>query len=402
MTLFVAFAALLVLGALAFVLPPLLRTRDPAASRRDAANAEIYRAELAELAAERERGALADQEYARAVRELESRIVTEAAQAERETRAGRRPVAALAIAVLLPLAAALGYATFGTPVALDPEVREARAPSRDHIEGLIERLWERMHRHPEDADGWALLGRSLAALGDHARAAQAFAEGVRRAPEDASLLADYADALALSRGRRLEGEPLALARRALELDPDHPKALALAGAAEHQAGDYAAAVRHWERLLSLIPADSDFARELRPTLAEARRLAGAAAQDKAAAPKAGAAGALTGIVSLDPKLAAQVAPEDTVFVVARPADGGRMPLAVARTTVAQLPYRFRLDDSMAMAGGAKLSAQAKVVVAARVSRSGNAMPQKGDIEGVSAPVAPGANDVRVVMARVIE
>lgn len=402
MTLFVALASLLVLGALAFVLPPLLRTRGPAASRREAANAEIYRAELAELAAERERGALAEDEYARAVRELESRIVAEAAQAEREARAGRRPVAALAIAVLLPLAAALGYAWLGTPVALDPEVREASAPSREHVEGLVERLWERMHRHPEDADGWALLGRALAALGDYERATQAFAEGVRRAPQDASLLADYADALALARGRRLEGEPLSLARRALELDPNHPKALALAGAGEYQAGNHAAAVRHWERLLSVIPAESDFARELRASLDEARRLAGAPAEGKAAAPKAAAAGALTGVVSLDPKLAAQVAPDDTVFVIARPADGGRMPLAVARTTVAQLPYRFRLDDSMAMAGGAKLSAQPKVVVAARVSRSGNAMPQKGDIEGVSAPVAPGASDVRVVMARVIE
>lgn len=402
MTLFVAFAALLALGALAFVLPPLLRTRDPAASRREAANAAIYRAELAELAAERERGALADEEYARAVRELQSRIVTEAVQAEREARAGRRPVTAFAIAVLLPLAAALGYAWLGTPLALDPEVREAKMPSRDNLAGLVERLRERMQRQPEDADGWALLGRSLVALGDYERASQAFAEGVRRAPADASLLADYADALALARGRRLQGEPLALARRALELDPDHPKALALAGAGEYQAGNPAAAVRYWERLLSLIPADSDFARELRASLDEARRLAGAPTPGETASPKAVAAGALAGIVSLDPKLAGRVAPDDTVFVIARPAEGGRMPLAVARTTVAQLPYRFRLDDSMAMAGGAKLSAQAKVVVAARVSRSGNAMPQKGDIEGVSAPVAPGASDVRVVMARVIE
>jgi cytochrome c-type biogenesis protein CcmH len=401
-TLFVAFAALLALGALAFVLPPLLRTRDPAASRREAANAAIYRAELAELAAERERGALADEEYARAVRELQSRIVTEAVQAEREARAGRRPVTAFAIAVLLPLAAALGYAWLGTPLALDPEVREAKMPSRDNLAGLVERLRERMQRQPEDADGWALLGRSLVALGDYERASQAFAEGVRRAPADASLLADYADALALARGRRLQGEPLALARRALELDPDHPKALALAGAGEYQAGNPAAAVRYWERLLSLIPADSDFARELRASLDEARRLAGAPTPGETASPKAVAAGALAGIVSLDPKLAGRVAPDDTVFVIARPAEGGRMPLAVARTTVAQLPYRFRLDDSMAMAGGAKLSAQAKVVVAARVSRSGNAMPQKGDIEGVSAPVAPGASDVRVVMARVIE
>lgn len=402
MTLFVALASLLALGALAFVLPPLLRERGGAARARESANAAIYRAELAELRAERARGALDEQEYRRAVGELEQRVLAETARAEGEARGGRRPGAALAIGVLLPLATAAGYVAFGTPLALDPQVRAARAPSPGDLHSLVEQLWERMQRDPQDADGWALLGRSLAALGDHARAAQAFAEGARRDPSDAALLADYAEALALARGRRLEGEPLALARRALELDPDHVKALALAGAGEYQAGNPAAAVRYWERLLARISAESEFARELRSSLDEARRLAGEAQARKSPAPGGAAAVAVSGIVSLDPKLAARVAPGDTVFVIARPAEGGRMPLAVARTTVAELPYRFRLDDSMAMVPGAKLSAQSRIVVAARVSRSGNAAPQKGDIEGVSALVAPGASDVRVVMARTIE
>ncbi|MCX7960899.1 MAG: c-type cytochrome biogenesis protein CcmI [Burkholderiales bacterium] len=400
MTLFFALATLLLVGALAFVLPPLLRARESQPAAREAANAEVYRAELAELAAERARGALGEEDYRRARQALEARVLAESVQAKDvSVRGGRRPAAAVAIALLVPLAAAGGYLVFGTPIALDPQVRKARMPPPGHMEALVEQLWERMHRAPDDPEGWALLGRSLAALGDNERAVRAFAEGARRAPQDAALLADYAEALAVSRGRELAGEPLALVRRALEVDPEHPKALALAGAGEYQSGNYAGAVRHWERLLARLPADSDLARELRESLDEARRLAATPGERGASS---AAPVALTGVVSLDPKLAASVSPTDTVYVIARPAEGGRMPLAVARTTVAALPYRFRLDDSMAMAPGATLSTQQKVVVVARVSRSGGPARQKGDIEGVSAPVAPGASDVRVVMSQVIE
>jgi cytochrome c-type biogenesis protein CcmH len=100
--------------------------------------------------------------------------------------------------------------------------------------------------------------------------------------------------------------------------------------------------------------------------------------------------------------AAKAAPGDTVFILARPASGPRMPLAVTRITVAQLPYRFKLDDSMAMAAGATISSQAQVIVVARVSKAGTPAPQKGDIEGASAPVAPGANGLNIVLSRGVD
>ena len=147
------------------------------------------------------------------------------------------------------------------------------------------------------------------------------------------------------------------------------------------------------------PPQSEFARSVAESVAEARALSG-----KASMPKEGLS--LKGIVSLDPGMAGKVSPGDTVFVIARPlgrpANGPRMPLAVARTTVDKLPYRFKLDDSMAMAPSATLSSHSKVVVAARVSKSGNAVPRKGDLEGTSAPVAPGASGVRVVISRVVD
>ena len=126
----------------------------------------------------------------------------------------------------------------------------------------------------------------------------------------------------------------------------------------------------------------------------------AAPQQAAKEPAAGAS--LAGTVSLDPSLAAKAAPGDTVFILARPADGSRMPLAIARITVAQLPYRFTLDDSMAMAPGATISSHAQITVVARVSKAGSAAPQKGDIEGSIGPVAPGASGLKIVLSRVVD
>lgn len=264
-----------------------------------------------------------------------------------------------------------------------------------------------------------LLGRSLGVLGKYDRSAEAYARAAKLSPKDAGLLADYADALGMARGRKLEGEPFAIIKRALEIDPVHVKSLALAGTAEFERRDFAAAIGYWERVLKVTPPESEFARAVAGSIEEARTLGGGALAKKeapaakgkpalpekqASAGKPAPAGdqSLQGMVSIDPALAAKLSPGDTVFVLARPATGSRMPLAVARTTVAALPYRFKLDDSMAMAAGATISSQAQVVVAARVSKSGTAVPQKGDIEGASKPVAPGASGVNVVLSRVVD
>jgi cytochrome c-type biogenesis protein CcmH len=281
------------------------------------------------------------------------------------------------------------------------------------MESLVERLAARLQQTPDDAEGWMLLGRSLNVLEKYDRAAEAYGRAARLSPKDAGLLADYADTLAMARGRSLEGEPFALIKRALEIDPQHVKSLALAGTAEFERRNYAAAITYWERILPVVPPDSEFAKSVAGSIAEARTLGdGALAKQEAqpakgkqtAAPSEASAKnkSLQGIVSIDAALAAKLSPGDTVFVLARPVSGSRMPLAIARTTVAALPYRFTLDDSMAMAAGATISSHAKVVVAARVSKSGNAISQKGDIEGTSEPVAPGASGVKVVLSRVVD
>jgi len=395
-TTFLLLAALFAAVALAFVLPPLLRAARPAAeAARGEANALIYREQLVELRAERERGAMGEEPFQRAMRELERRIVAEAGTSASAAQQGPHALAAVLVALAIPLIAGVGYWHLGAPFALQPGATEALAPPRPgELEEMVEKLSNQLQKSPGDAEGWALLARSLAALGQHERAAQSFSRAAQLLPNDANVLADYADALAVTRGRQLAGEPMQLVRRALAADPQHLKALALAGAGEFQAGEHAAAAGHWRQVLALLPPDSEFARQLQGSLQQAEQMAAKGPTTKPAV--------LRGTVSLDPKVAAAAAPGDTVFVIARPAEGGRMPLAVARTTVSALPYRFALDDSMAMDPDLKLSKQSRVLVVARVSKSGLPASQRGDLEGVSQPVAPTASGLEVVISKTIE
>jgi cytochrome c-type biogenesis protein CcmH len=423
MTLFWALAAAMTAAALAFLVPPLLRRRTAAPDARVAANAAVYREQLEELGAELQRGALTRAEFERASREVERRIVAEHAAGGPEPAQHRPPrAAAIAVALLLPVLAGLGYWRLGNPVALQAAAIGAAGGagvghevSPEQMSALVEKLAARMEQTPDDAEGWVLLGRSRTSLGQYDKAAVAYAKATQLLPKDADLLTDYADALAMAQGRSLEGEPGKLVQRALALDPNHVKALALAGTLEFDRKNYRGAIGYWERILKVLPADSPFARSVTSSIEEARSLSGQAPQAKAAparpAPQAAAkdakdgakaAGAVSGTVSLDPAVAARAAPGDTVFILARPASGARMPLAVTRITVAQLPYRFSLDDSMAMAAGATISSQAQVVVVARVSKAGSPAPQKGDIEGTSAPVAPGAGGLNVVLSRIVD
>jgi cytochrome c-type biogenesis protein CcmH len=204
----------------------------------------------------------------------------------------------------------------------------------------------------------------------------------------------------MTRGQSLQGEPESLVRRALEIDPQNLKALALAGTAEFDRGDFAAAARTWERMLPLVPPGSQDARAIRENVAEARQRAGGQAPPTVAAAPV-AAPSLRGTVRLSPGLRDKVSPEDTLFIYARAEKGPALPLAILRRSARELPLEYALDDSMAMAAGMGLSSQPRVVITARVSRSGNARPQPGDLQGASGPVANDAKGVDVVIDTVI-
>jgi cytochrome c-type biogenesis protein CcmH len=243
-------------------------------------------------------------------------------------------------------------------------------------------------------------------MGRVAEASEAYAQAARRMPakgaETAQLLADYADVLAMSQGRTLQGAPEKLIARSLAADPRNVKALALAGSAAFERKDFKESIRYWEQLLAAAPADAEFTASIRSSIAEARERAGLPATggaSKADAKAAAPAGRVTGEVSLAPVLQSKVKGDDTVFVFARAAEGPRMPLAIARYKASDLPIRYTLDDSQAMSPQMKLSGFPRVVVGARVSRSGDATPRPGDLEGASEAVSVGAGSVDIVIGR---
>jgi cytochrome c-type biogenesis protein CcmH len=336
----------------------------------------------------------------------------QAPAAEGETAAAEAPrsplpmLAGLSSFVVVLLAG--GYLLVGAPLALDPSVRTAATNpggeiTYEQIEAMTQKLADRLKASPDDPTGWAMLGRSYAVLGRHADALPAFKQALALKPDDPNLLTDYADALAVVNGRNLEGEPGKLIARALELDPNNLKALSLAGTAAYLRKDYAGALRHWDKLAQVAP-DSDFVRQIQRGIDEARRLAGVAApvaQGPGAAASSAARASVSGTVTLAKQFAGKAAPDDTVYVFARAAEGSRVPLAILRKQVKDLPLRFTLDDSMAMSPAAKLSGAPKVIVGARISKSGGALAQPGDLQGLSAPVAVGSSGLAIEISQVV-
>ena len=420
MTLFWVYAALLSAAALAFLVVPLLRNRARAGApvSRVASNLTVFRDQLAELDADLAAGTIGREQWEAARADLQRGLLEDVAApaASAAAPATRSKAAAIAIAIALPLAAVLLYLGVGNPQGLNPRMQGAeQAPhqlTQEQIESMAARLAQRLEANPDDGEGWIMLARTYGALGRFAEAAGAYAKAEAKFPQNAQLLADYADSLAMAQGQNLQGKPEALIRRALQVDGDNIKALALAGTVELEKRNFTKAIEYWQRMLPLLPPDSEMVESVRASIKEAQDKQGgapksAAAQEKRdGAPKQTAAAAkaasVSGTVKLAPALAARAAPDDTVFVLARPAQGSRMPLAAVRVKVKDLPLAFSFDDSMTMNPSAKLSDFAEVVVAARVSKTGNVVPQGGDLEGVSKPVRPGASGITVEIANVIQ
>lgn len=345
--------------------------------------------------------------------------------------AHRSPALGAALSLFVIGMAGFGYAWLGAPghlgvgptrvpapppAATDRTARlDVSAPAGDtlaqteaRVAAMVERLAERQKGRPGDAEGWQMLGRSYAALGQHAKAVDAFRTALRLRPDDATLLAESAYSAAAVDPQGANGEPVRWIARALRIEPDNPKALALAGTLALERRDYTGAVRYWEHLARVEPPDSNVARQVQVSILQARRLA---ANERTAAPTTllvqtpgamvAARAQVSGTVALAPALRARVAPDDTVFVYARPADGPRMPLAVLRKQVRDLPLRFTLDDSLAMSASAKLSGTHAVVVGARIARAGNALPRAGDLQGQLPAVAVGSTDLRIEIDQIV-
>jgi len=407
---------------------------------------KALRERLQQLKAQHDKGTIGRKAYESGKAQLEREILQavlaspEAATAEAGGAADAgvarpsRSMTAGLLAFVVVLAVA-GYAWTGSPgvPSAGPPSAAADSSGNPHAGGsaeeaqfaaAVEKLAERLKGQPDDAEGWAMLARSYGMLGRIDDALPAYQKAVALRADDARLLADYADTLALKNNRNLEGEPMKLVERALKIEPTNLKALSLAGAAAFNRQDYAVAVRYWEQVAKNAPPDSPYLPQVQSSIAEARERGGlgsaavasgqaapqaapvAAAKPAAAQPAAAldaAAGAtIRGTVRLAPALAMLAAPTDAVFIYARPAEGSRMPLAILRKQVKDLPAEFTLDDSMAMSPAAKLSLFPKVVISARVTKTGQAVTAPGDLTGQSAPVGPSTSGVMIEINEVVK
>lgn len=434
----------MLLIALAFVIVPLWRTGPTAGTAlTDASsNLAVFRSQKHEIEEDFARGVISAAERDAAIGELSQRLLDEVPGGLGRVQGVPRPARAWtwigAVGVLMPAAALTMYAFVGSPKALDPANRmaAAAAPGQEHPAGpagepavsdkqilaMVDTLAQKMRENPSDPKGWVLLARSQSALGRFPAAAEAFERATNLLPNDAQLMADYADTMVMAQDGRFEGKPLALIQQTLKIDPNNLKGLALAGTAQMRLGNREESLKQWEKLKSLVAPGSDDLRQVEAIIAEVRSgkspvapvaapapqpavVAPAPPPAPAAAPAVANKGgkSITGSVTIAPELAAKLAPSDILYVFARAKEGPRMPLAVWRIAVpkpAEFPKTFELTDAMAMSPGMSLSSFPEVVIEARISKSGNAPLQPGDFLGVSEPVKPGATNVRVTISKV--
>lgn len=322
----------------------------------------------------------------------------------------------IAVFVIVPLIYGLLYwllspTPSSLPITAVPAAKSERSEDQRIDEGrenMLSRLKTRVERNPADGEGWALLARSYVEAGQHAEAVSMYEHAVKLLPEDPQVLADYADALGVLQGRKLDGKPQQLIQQALKIDPNHIKALRLAGTASFNRKEFGQAVRYWERAHANLPDNgmAEVQQELLAGIAEARELvAGMTAMP--AAPVVSSvpnvsdkqAMAISGTVTLAPGLKGKAAAIETVFVFAREVNGPPMPVAIMRVAKQKWPFTFRLDDSLSPMPTRKLSDAGEVLIIARLSKSGEAMPKSGDLQGQSQPVRPGATRVDVIIDR---
>lgn len=408
MTLFWISCAALLIVAILFVAIPLWRgVAKSNAVVRDAANLEILRDQIAEMDADLKNGLLTPELHEQGKRELQARLLEEVGDTKATEDSGKpHPlrITAVALALLLPLASVGLYLKIGNLGAMQPGSVHGAAALAHDAQGLKE-LEDRVAQNPNDPEALVVLARSYVEMGRYADGSRTYEALVKIVPDEPILWADYADALAMTHGS-LRGAPTELLKRALELDPNHLKALALSGSAAMERGDYPAAITHWQKLLHLLPPqDTEDISTIQEGLSQARqmlaqtggKMPAALEQINQPAPQMQASGKerITGTVTLSASLKGQADPSDTVFVLARAAQGPKMPLAILRKQVKDLPLSFSLDDSMAMSPQMRMSNFDQVVVVARVSKSGNAMPQAGDLMGMSKPLALGSTGIKI-------
>jgi cytochrome c-type biogenesis protein CcmH len=417
--LFVIMAVSLMLCVTAYLLWVLLRQGKVIThASQVAANAKVYREQILDLDREHESGHISDAEWQQSRDELSMRLLEDtAAQDDPQARQEKPAIwTAVVVAVALPVAAISMYMWVGEPDALNPLA--LKAPEKADQQELIkmaDSLAKKLNEKPDNLQGWVMLGRTYRTIEQFDLAVTAYDRALSLSADD-DLKLERVEVLAMKAQGNFEGEPWNVIREILQRDSQHYGALLMAGSASYAHGQYAEALKFWRQARKSLTADNPDVPGLEDAIASVQQKLGMPAQttaapaplDKSTQSTPGSAGSVSssespanagltvsGQVFIADVQKRNVKPSDVVFVYATPANGDRMPLAIFKTTVAQLPLAFTLDDSSAMRPDRKISSAGEVLLKARVSKSGNAMPQSGDLTGTLGPVKVGAKGLKL-------
>ncbi len=440
MTAFWIISGIFIVTALLFIIPTLLRNKDTQLKNleHDAVNITVYRDQLVELDKDLENDILSQEQYDKSKQELQQRMLQDVTEHEEVVIQKNKKIYNIAlstvIALMLPLGAVFLYLNIGDTRGLLPQEQLASATQMNRGGGgedlaghdfsaALETLIARLSNNPEDIEGWVMLGRTYTAMERYTEASNTYAKLAELVPNNPQILSDYARVLGLKNQGTLAGKPTELLYEALRIDPEFPPALALAGHAEFEQEKYNEASAHWEKLLETIPPDSPLAKSVKDSIAEAKLLSsggkeGASEQsivmnesvtqtdiqpvnNSAVDTTETIALSVSGQVNIKPELVTKAASNDTLFIYARASNGPKMPLAILRLKASDLPAAFTLTDDMAMMPTMKMSSFPEIVIEARISKSGQAVPSSGDLQGFSKPIKLGSNDVEIVIDKQI-
>ena len=379
---------LLLLASFILIIPMIGARSAGSGEDRQQQNIAIAREKRLSLEGQLSEGEISQDEFDSAFFELQTSLALDLEITEPTEHQHRGSWATWTVLAILPLFSFGLYLQLGEYRVIEDPTLALVSPQRGSdqtlenmsVDEMIALIKQRLRDNPEDAQGWFLLGRTLMSQQKVDQAVTAYQRTYDLVGEDPGVMFSLADALAMQQEGVMTGEPEKLVLRALEISPQEPNGLWLAGLAAEQRQDFKLAHDYWTRLLPLIINDSE-------SIQEVRRLIGVLEQYDPTLQSDVAIGKTLNLsVSLSEEIQHLVTENDSVFVYAKAMNGPPMPLAVKRISVQDLPASITLSDDNSMVASMKLSSFDQLIVGARVSKSGNPVAQPGDlyieIEGV--------------------
>lgn len=394
MTSFVISALLLLILVLVLLLRPLFFPAKESATSRRQMNAAIYREELDKLEADRLAGTVDSYSYEQTHAEMRQRLFQDTDEADDFAVLGSPKKTIIGICLFVVILSAGFYFYLGDAAQIAQKSTE-RPMTQESVEKMVDEFAAKMDKEPDNLKGWAMLARSYRILGRNTEAANAYARAGSFIDSDPQLLADYADVLAANANGNFAGKPQQLINKALAQDPNNLLALWLSGTAAFNVQNYKAAVQSWEKLAKQLPGESDEARAIAASIAEARSKGGLASASAPAISNQG----VSGQVDISPELKPKIKAGDVLMVIARK-PGERMPVAVLKTPVTAFPISFVLNDALAMSPNALISQIPEVSVEVRISKTGMAMPEAGDLISTPQTIKVGTTNARLIIGQI--